>query len=275
MAGEMKSLITAAKKGDIAQARRLLRNHPNLNARDAAGLTPLMWAARTGHRKLVEAFLAAGADPNARDRTGQTALHHAVVGKHRRVIPALVKGKANVNLKDQDDCSPFELATLADDYETAKELSALGAKDPAPDPGLISIGQFRGSRKHQHVQETIELLSLRLAELPEHNPWGKKGHLRVTFLIPGSGRNPGFDGVHKGAFSKKNRILEVQIAVPKTLTKKWPIEFLLASMHKAVDLAEGVYKRAKIKFDTVAIREHLFAIEVMKNWEFPDFGGQS
>jgi hypothetical protein len=273
MARTSRTLITAAKNGDTPLARRLMRNSPHLDEPDGDGLTALMWAARKGHAKMVEILLAAGADPNARDQMRQTALHHAVAGKHRRVIPALVRGKANVNVKDHDDCTPFELATLADDYETAKELAALGAKDPPPDPGLISIGQFHGSRKHMHVQEAIELLSLRLADLPEHNPWGKKGHLRVTFVIPGSGRQAAFDGIRKGAFSKKNRILEVQVAVPKSLTNKKPTEFLLDSIHKAVDLAVGVYKRAKIKFDSAAIREHLFAIAIMKNWDFPDFGG--
>jgi len=273
MRGKSTSLIAAAKKGDLALARRLIRINSNLNERDVNGFTALMWAARNGHPKVVESLLAAGADPNARDPSDQTALHHAVAGKHRRVISALVEGKADLNVKDHDDCTPFELATLADDYEIAKELANLGAKDPPPDPGLVSIGQFPAGPRHLPVREAIELLSLRLAELPEHNPWGKKGHLRVTFLIPGSGRKLAFDGIRKGTFSKKKRILEFQVAIPRTLTKKRPNEFLLDSIHKAVDLADRIYKRAKIEFDTVAIREHLFAISAMKNWEFPDFGG--
>jgi hypothetical protein len=273
MTPKSKTLISAAKKGDLAAARRLIRDHEHLNGRDAAGLTALMWAARNGHHKVVTVLLEKGADPNARDRLDQTALHHAVTGKHRRVISALAHRGANVNLKDRDACTPFELATLADDYETAKELSTLGAKDPPPDPGLVSIGQFPHGAKHLPVREAIELLSLRLAELPEHNPWGEKGHLRVTFLIPGSRRTPSFEGIRKGTFSKRNRILEVQAAVPRSLTKKRPVEFLLDSVSKAIDLAEPVFKRANVKFNASAIREHLDAIGVMKNWEFPDFGG--
>jgi ankyrin repeat protein len=265
------TLIAAVKKGDLSGTRRLLRNGQDPNSRDADSLTMLMWAARKGHVKVLETLLAAGADPKARDPVGQTALHHAVAFKHRHVIHALVQGGADVNAKDKDDCTPFELATLADEYEIAKELSVLGAKDDPPDPGIISVGRSPDSAKHSPVEETIDLLSLRLAELPEHNAWGQRGHLRVVFHVHDSRKKTGFDGIHKGPFSKKKRILEVRVAVPKALTKKRPIEFLLDCIGKAVDLAEPTFKRAKVKFPAPAIREHLDAIGVMKNWEFPDF----
>jgi len=230
-----------------------------------------MWTAAKGHRKLVEILLGQGADPNAQDSTSQNALHHAVAGEHGRVVHALVEGKADVNARDHDDCSPFDLAVLAEDYATAKYLSDLGAKDLPPDPGVISIGLSPTRSSHPPVQETIELLSLRLSELPAHNLWGRKGHLRVTFLIPQARGKPAFDGVRRKPLSKKKRILEVQAAIPRSLTKKRPIEFLLKCLKEAVDLAEPTFRRARIEFPSSAIREHLNAIGVMKNWEFPDF----
>jgi hypothetical protein len=271
MGAKSTAVIAAAKKGDLAGTRRLLRDGCDPNGSDADGMTALMWAAEKGHRKLVEVLLDQGAKPNARDRSGQTALHHAVTGKRRRVIHTLVAGKADVNARDHDDCSPFDLAVLADDYETAKCLSDLGAKDAPPDPGVISIGLAPTRSSHPPVQETIELLTLRLSELPAHNLWGRKGHLRVTFLIPEARRQPEFDGIRKKALSKKRRMLEVQAAIPKSLTKKRPIEFLLKCVSKAVDLAEPAFQRSRIEFPASAIREHLDAIGVMKNWEFPDF----
>jgi hypothetical protein len=272
MTAKPKSLIAVAKKGDLVLARRLLRDGSDPNTRDAEGMTALMWAAAKGHPKMVHVLLDQEADPHAQDHAGQTALHHAVTGKHRRVVHALVEGKADVNARDHDDCSPFDLAVLANDYEIARCLSDLGAKDLPPDPGVISIGLSPTRSSHPPVQETIELLSLRLSELPAHNLWGKKGHLRVTFLIPEARRQPEFDGVRKKAFSKKRRMLEAQAAIPRSLTKKRPIEFLLKCVNEAVDLAEPTFRRARIEFPSSAIREHLDAIGVMKNWEFPDFG---
>jgi Ankyrin repeats (3 copies) len=272
MTAKPKSLIAVAKKGDLILARRLLRDGSDPNTRDAEGMTALMWAAAKGQPKMVHVLLDQEADPHAQDHAGQTALHHAVTSKHRKVIHALVEGKADVNAKDHDDCSPFDLAVLADDYETAKYLSDLGAKDEPPDPGVISIGLSPAGSSHPPVQETIELLSLRLSELPAHNLWGEKGHLRMTFFIPEARGKPAFDGVRKKPLSKKKRILEVQAAIPRSLTKKRPMEFLLQRLNEAVDLAEPTFRRARIEFPASVIREHLDAIGVMKNWEFPDFG---
>jgi hypothetical protein len=265
-----KTLISAAKKGVVAETRRFLRNGYDPNGRDTDGMTALIWAAKKGHVKLVEVLIDHGADPNARDPSGQTALHHAVMGKHRKVIHGLVEGKADVNARDHDDCSPFDLAVVAEDYETAKYLSDVGAKDEPPDPGVLSIDLSPASHSHPPVQETIELLSLRLSELPTHNLWGRKGHLRLTFVIPGT-RSSEFDGIRKKPLSKKRRMLEVQATIPKSLTKKRPMEFLLKCVNEAVDLAEPIFRRARIEFPASAIREHLDAIGVMKNWEFPDF----
>jgi hypothetical protein len=114
-------------------------------------------------------------------------------------------------------------------------------------------------------------LALRLAELPEHNPWGNRGHLQVIFQTAGSPGKRSRKGIRKKTFSKKTRILVVLVAVPKPLTKKRPVEFLIDSVHKAVGLAEPVFKRARIEFPAFAILEYLQAIGLMKYWEFPDF----
>jgi ankyrin repeat protein len=264
-------LIVAVKKGDHAAARGLLRSGSDPNSRDPNGMTALMWAARKGSRQLVTTLLEFGADPNARDRQGQKALHHAVAGKHPVVIRTLASAGADLNANDADDCTPFDLACLAEDYHIAKELVNLGAKGSPPDAGVIAISQARKETEYLPIHEAIDLLSLRLSDLPEHNPWGERGHLHVVFQTSGSRAKPTRAGIRKKNFSKKKRILVVQVAVPKSLLKTRPTEFLLDCIQKAVDLAERVFKRAKIDFAAAGIREQLQAIEVMKNWEFPDF----
>ena len=268
-----RNLIAAVKKGDRPGARRLIQNGSDPNSSDANGLTALMWAARKGHRNLVAALLKWGANPDACDHKGQTALHYAVEGEHRAVIRTLVSAGADLNAKDTYDCTPFELASLAGDYKTAKELSNLGAKGSPPDPGILSIGKEGSESDYLPIDEAIDLLSLRLAELPEHNPWGTRGHLQVIFGASGPQGKRGRDGIRKRTFSKEKKILIIQVAVPKSLTKKRPVEFLLNSIHKAVDLAEPIFKRAKVEFAAAAIRDYLQAIGAMKNWEFPDFRG--
>jgi hypothetical protein len=266
----VRELIAAARKGDRTTVRRLIRNGLDPNSRDGRGLTALMWAAQEGHPSLATILLKAGAEPNARDRQGQTALHHAALGKHRAVIRTLAAAGADLNAKDATDCTAFEAACLAGDYQTANELSNLGAKGSPPDPGILSIAREKASN-YLPVHEAIDLLALRLDELPEHNPWGKRGHLQIVFQTTGSRAKPKRHGIQKKTFSKPKRVLIALVHVPKSLMNKRPVEFLLHSIIEAVDLAEPIFKRARIDFPAAAIREYLEAIGLMKNWEFPDF----
>ena len=65
---ELDRLIEAAKRGDLAAVKTVLRDHAGLiNQRDATGATALHYAAFAGHRSVVEELVRKGADINARD----------------------------------------------------------------------------------------------------------------------------------------------------------------------------------------------------------------
>jgi ankyrin repeat protein len=79
------AIVAARNAADIVQT--LLRQRHDPNERDARGLTPLMWAARTGAVEAMNALLDGGADPNARDLVnGWTPLFHAI---HKQQIEAI------------------------------------------------------------------------------------------------------------------------------------------------------------------------------------------
>jgi hypothetical protein len=265
------TLIAAVKKGDRDAVGRLLRQGADLQMRDGNGLTPLMWAARKGHLVLAEMLLDSGADPNACDSYGRTALHYAVAGHHPAVVKILAERKANLDAKDNEDCTPFEIAAMAENDLMGKALLILGAQGSPPDPGVISLEHEDEAPVYWPVDEAIDLLSLRLSDLPEHNPWGEKGRLHVIFHTPGSKAKADGAAVRRVSFSEKKRLMIVKAEVPKSLTKKRPVDFLLESLRQAILLAERAFKRIRIPFPADAIREHLDAIGVMKNWEFPDF----
>src|ERR1043165_8346578 len=71
-------LIQALSSGDYARARTLIEKGANPNARDAGGLTPLMWAADQEQPEIVEMLLARGARVNDKDPGGGSALLLAV-----------------------------------------------------------------------------------------------------------------------------------------------------------------------------------------------------
>lgn len=65
---EFERLIEAAKQGDLAEVKTVLRDNARLiNQRDATGATALHYAAFAGHRSVVEELVRKGADINARD----------------------------------------------------------------------------------------------------------------------------------------------------------------------------------------------------------------
>lgn len=72
-------LIQAARAGNQEELSRLIKDGANLHARSRFGETALMLAARAGHADIVEMLLQAGADPTALDYDGMTAFHHAAM----------------------------------------------------------------------------------------------------------------------------------------------------------------------------------------------------
>jgi ankyrin repeat protein len=71
----------------------LLAENPELiNAKDGAeGWTPLHWAARNGHRDVVQFFIVKEAGVNARDGEGQTPLSYAQEQGYTEIVELLRK----------------------------------------------------------------------------------------------------------------------------------------------------------------------------------------
>jgi len=66
----------------------------DINAKTPSGWTPLHYAARRGHYKVVELLLAKGADVNAETKDGRTALDCARVAG-RSVVVRLLKAASD------------------------------------------------------------------------------------------------------------------------------------------------------------------------------------
>jgi len=94
-----KQVIRAAKNGDIATLRTLIKATPALlQARDTDGSTPLHCASWKGHTEAVSLLLDLGAEVNARnqnDHWGDTPLHAAAHGNQRAVAEILLKRGAD------------------------------------------------------------------------------------------------------------------------------------------------------------------------------------
>ena len=88
------------------------RAKAHINQPDAAGKTPLMFAAQNiSNAEIIQTMVRKGANPNQQDHRGWTALTWAVVyNKNPKVISALLKQGADPNILTYTGNRPIDFA---------------------------------------------------------------------------------------------------------------------------------------------------------------------
>lgn len=126
------ALHYAASAGHSDAIRELLRHGADANARNADGMTPLMWGAYGGDLTSINMLLDAGADPNARSNEGTVTVWDRAIysrGRGIDVVRVLITRKADINLRNKDGYTPLHFAVMKSDIDIARLLLANGA-DP-------------------------------------------------------------------------------------------------------------------------------------------------
>ncbi|AQK52071.1 Probable E3 ubiquitin-protein ligase XBOS35 [Zea mays] len=95
-------LVSAARDGDIQEARALLELNPRLARYSTFGIrnSPLHYSAAKGHHEIVSLLIESGVNINLRNCRGQTALMQACLYGHWKVVQILVLFKANIHRRD-------------------------------------------------------------------------------------------------------------------------------------------------------------------------------
>jgi ankyrin repeat protein len=91
----------------------LLKNGANINdknVRDTIDQTPLIVAADSGCKDIVEMLLQAGANIEHRNDQGETALISAAQEGHKEIVQMLLDAGANVNQENADGETALDLA---------------------------------------------------------------------------------------------------------------------------------------------------------------------
>lgn len=138
MEQKMSKLIKAITAGKIDEARRLIQEGADLEARDKYGWTALIIAAYWGRKEIVKMLLDAGADVNVVDKDGFTALHYAASGGYKEVVEMLERRQTKVVAVNttQDKivpkfCNTINLALFADGNVIMSMAYAEGVDDVA------------------------------------------------------------------------------------------------------------------------------------------------
>ncbi|KAL1372047.1 hypothetical protein HN51_002213 [Arachis hypogaea] len=95
-------LVSAARDGDVQEAKALLEYNPRLARYSTFGVrnSPLHYSAAHGHHEIVYLLLESGVDINLRNYRGQTALMQACQYGHWEVVQTLILFKANIHKAD-------------------------------------------------------------------------------------------------------------------------------------------------------------------------------
>ena len=109
----LQSLLNlAASNGDVERVQRLVsgsaKGYINVNAHDADGTPPLIYASCFGHEDVVAALIAAGADVDKQDRNQWSSLMWAMTNRHKSIAKLLLDHGASPEIKSSSGRTAFD-----------------------------------------------------------------------------------------------------------------------------------------------------------------------
>ena len=129
-----------------------------INARDGAGCTPLLWAAKNGHDGVVRLLLERkDVDPNRPNNRGSTPLSWAADNGHEGIVKLLLeRADTNPNSADSQDNTPLLWAALSRHEGVVKLL--LGREDVEPNRPDVEGGtplHWAANKGHEGVVKLL------------------------------------------------------------------------------------------------------------------------
>ena len=162
---------------------------------DANGRSPLHYAAREGHPAVVELLLKNGADPAAKDGQNRTPLDYAVLRDRRAVVEAMMK-LVPFDIKGADGSTLLHAAAAQGNIGMVEDLLTRGADParPAPDGGTILLSYLRGGLAAKALEEIGRGADVRVKTgdgTPALHMAVKKGLGEVVAALLAKGADPG------------------------------------------------------------------------------------
>jgi len=157
-------IFTAATDGNLDAVHQLLNaNADLLNARDATGCTPLLFAAANGRPDVVKTLLERGAQPNIGDNDRKTPLHWAAGMGHIAIVQLLLVKGADPTLPDKDGHTPLDWAVGQQHQDAAALLTEAIKKAKTPEDKPVVDPQRRLAQCKQILGQLGQALPHTLA----------------------------------------------------------------------------------------------------------------
>jgi ankyrin repeat protein len=128
-----RSLIAAAKAGNLPAVKRLLQQHKSPNETEADGTTALYWAIQRERADIVQALLAAGAGVNTKNEYGITPLAWALTNGDAGIARQLLKAGANAKVPVPEMGSALLAAAHLGDPDLVSDLLKAGVNVNEPE----------------------------------------------------------------------------------------------------------------------------------------------
>jgi len=127
-------LADAAKAGDLANVRALLKDKVNVNEAQGDGMTPLHWAVYANNFDVAQLLVQAGANVKAVTRLdASTPLLMAATNGNVQIMELLIKAGAEVNTASDLGTTPLMQAAASGNVDAVKILADRGANLNAKD----------------------------------------------------------------------------------------------------------------------------------------------
>jgi hypothetical protein len=114
---------------------------------------------------------------------------------------------------------------------------------------VLHIGAVYGGPELRGTR--IDLALTRVCRIAAEHPIEHSASLDVVFHVPGSLWAPSYEGARTGRLSRKERIVQIQVAVPSELNSREPeviMEFIAASLRQAIQIARPRLERAGLTY---------------------------
>ncbi|KAG7296300.1 hypothetical protein JYU34_021430 [Plutella xylostella] len=188
----MEDIFQWCREGNALQVRVWLDDtEHDMNQGDDHGFSPLHWACKEGHLKIVEMLIRRGARINVTNMGDDTPLHLAAAHGHRPIVHLLLQNRVDVNFTNEHGNTPLHYAcfwgysAIAEDLLLAGALISLANKD-----GDTPLDKTRGQLVQRlHEMATQQGQDMKKIQFKDQSWLGLKTRSRDATLSRHKGIN--------------------------------------------------------------------------------------